>query len=594
MKEARHIWIFNPFDNLPEEGVRRQRYPLIANALQKAGYHVTWWSSNFRHATKTFRSAPAQYENNDAVRVMLLPTLPYKKNISLQRIRSHRKLAKTWLATALLAIANGELPAPDVIISSFPPISTGLTAARIGKLFSAPLIIDIQDLWPETFYQALPAFCRKLHLLFPIERLVKKLLRTADAVTTVSESYRRWALAHGAPCASALRIGIELENKNFPAKTDYSSPRLLYLGNMGKSYDLATVIAACIKTGWELQLAGTGPQEAELRQLAGLHRNINFHGFISAAEIDRLCEQCNLAVIPMFDASGVAIPNKLADYAAHALPTVNSLSGETRQLLEDYGAGAFYRAGDVESFIEAVKTIRPEHSAAALKLAKEIFDADSIYGHFVELIDALPQIETPPRKGTKIKRAFDLALVLCSAPLWLPLLGIISLLTLLIQGRPVFFTQSRPGFKCKIFRIIKFRTMRPDGQNDAERITAWGNFLRKTSLDELPELINVLRGEMSLVGPRPLLVSYLERYNEEQLQRQDTLPGITGWAQINGRNAISWEEKFAHDVWYVRNRSLKLDLTILAKTFLAVLLQRGISHGEEATMPEFKNEEQKS
>ena len=145
------------------------------------------------------------------------------------------------------------------------------------------------------------------------------------------------------------------------------------------------------------------------------------------------------------------------------------------------------------------------------------------------------------------------------------------------MGRPVFFRQRRPGLDGKPFEIIKFRTMRdvrgPDGRplSDAERLTAIGRFLRATSLDELPELWNVLRGEMALVGPRPLLMQYLERYDAIQARRHEVRPGLTGWAQVNGRNALTWEEKFELDVWYVDHRSLWLDLRILARTFLVVL-----------------------
>lgn len=161
------------------------------------------------------------------------------------------------------------------------------------------------------------------------------------------------------------------------------------------------------------------------------------------------------------------------------------------------------------------------------------------------------------------------------------------------MGRPIFFRQRRPGLDGKPFEIIKFRTMRnvagPDGRplSDEERLTKVGRFLRATSLDELPELWNVLRGEMALVGPRPLLMQYLGRYDATQARRHEVRPGLTGWAQVNGRNALSWEEKFELDVWYVDHRSLLLDLEILARTILVVLARSGVSHGAEATMPEF-------
>jgi sugar transferase EpsL len=191
------------------------------------------------------------------------------------------------------------------------------------------------------------------------------------------------------------------------------------------------------------------------------------------------------------------------------------------------------------------------------------------------------------------KRVMDLLLVLLGMVIALPLMGLIALAIWLFEGPPVFFCQPRPGYKGRIFKLCKFRTMREayDANGnllpDAQRLTPLGRFLRATSLDELPELFNVLRGEMSLVGPRPLLVAYLERYTPEQMRRHDVLPGITGWAQVNGRNALSWEDKFRLDVWYVDHWSLWLDLKILALTVWKVLRREGINQPGQATMEEF-------
>ena len=192
-----------------------------------------------------------------------------------------------------------------------------------------------------------------------------------------------------------------------------------------------------------------------------------------------------------------------------------------------------------------------------------------------------------------MKRFFDLVL----AALALLLLGT-PLLFLIWQvrrklGSPVFFRQTRPGLRGRPFEMVKFRTMTdargPDGKllPDAERLTAFGRFLRATSLDELPELWNVLKGDMSLVGPRPLLMEYLPLYSPEQARRHEARPGITGWAQVNGRNALSWEEKFKLDVWYVDHRSLWLDVKILWLTVRKVLVREGISADGEATMSKF-------
>lgn len=197
------------------------------------------------------------------------------------------------------------------------------------------------------------------------------------------------------------------------------------------------------------------------------------------------------------------------------------------------------------------------------------------------------------------KRLFDLILTIPGLFFISPLLLITGILVYLKLGSPVLYKQERPGYKNKLFFIYKFRTMTDEKDDtgnlkpDKKRLIPLGKFLRTYSIDELPELINVLRGEMSLVGPRPLLTQYLDRYSKEQIRRHDVLPGMTGWAQVNGRNAITWEDKFKYDVWYVDHWSLWLDIQIMWKTFWKVLRREGISQVGHISAEEFKGEEEK-
>lgn len=192
-----------------------------------------------------------------------------------------------------------------------------------------------------------------------------------------------------------------------------------------------------------------------------------------------------------------------------------------------------------------------------------------------------------------MQRLFDLVICIIGAALVLPLMAIVAVAVYLRLGSPVLFRQARPGLGGRIFNIYKFRSMTDERDAsgtllpDAERLTGFGKFLRASSLDELPCLINVVRGDMSLVGPRPLLPAYLPLYTPEQMRRHDVRPGITGWAQVNGRNALSWEEKFALDVWYVDNRNLWLDIRILFMTVFKVLRSADIAHDGDVTMPRF-------
>ncbi|WP_147819413.1 sugar transferase [Salidesulfovibrio onnuriiensis] len=192
-----------------------------------------------------------------------------------------------------------------------------------------------------------------------------------------------------------------------------------------------------------------------------------------------------------------------------------------------------------------------------------------------------------------MKRLFDLLITVPAFVLLLPVMLAVAVLVRLKLGGPVLFRQVRPGLNGAPFTMVKFRTMRDavdrEGNPlpDAERLTPFGRFLRSTSLDELPELVNVIQGKMSLVGPRPLLMEYLPRYSARQARRHEVRPGITGWAQVNGRNAISWQDKFEHDVWYVDNRSLRLDLRILLMTVAQVFKREDVSQPGHATMEVF-------
>ena len=196
------------------------------------------------------------------------------------------------------------------------------------------------------------------------------------------------------------------------------------------------------------------------------------------------------------------------------------------------------------------------------------------------------------------KRIFDLVFALVALLVLLPLLGLLFVSIRTFLGRPAFFVQTRAGLNGRLFKLIKFRTMKIafDGKGnllaDCERLSTFGNFLRRSSLDELPELWNIVRGDMSFVGPRPLLPEYLNRYNERQLRRHEVVPGLTGWAQINGRNRISWEDRFEMDVWYVENRSFLLDLKIILLTFGAVLKTSDVAAEKHATMTPFVGNEE--
>ncbi len=281
-------------------------------------------------------------------------------------------------------------------------------------------------------------------------------------------------------------------------------------------------------------------------------------------------------------------------------PTLLAIDGVIREVVEAANGGVFVPPGDASALAQAVLSLSYDREKArsmgksARAYVVEHFNRHYQAEQFVTLLQevALTAIQSRSERQL-VKRAFDLAVTIPAVLLLLPLLAIVAVLVRYKLGTPVLFRQQRPGLHGKPFTIYKFRTMTDarDTQGmllpDSERLTPFGRFLRCTSLDELPELFNVLKGDMSVVGPRPLLMHYLGRYTPEQMRRHDVKPGITGWAQINGRNALTWEEKFSLDVWYVNNATLWLDLKILGFTIGTIFRREGINQPGHATAQEF-------
>jgi len=549
------VWINNPFDFLPGEGSRPQRYGLLCRALAQAGHHVVWWSSDWNHLEKVRRKCanagmrelgnegqiPRQGESPRRgaadPEIRLIKTMPYFKNVGVRRLISHWLYAKRWERMAL-----AESEHPDLILCSAPPLSTGWVMRRLCKRLRCAGVIDVMDLWPETFERVAPAW-----LLWPLRWMAKRVYQGADGISAVGDSYlavirekyqsavavgsreardkrkeertpRQGAAvpgqcgnagmrecANGTPrqgaadpsqgkpmyrCYHGIEMGGEVlkfesskvlklgENIQYPTSafamptadrrndqyprmgegvavgsssgqlgkrpasydsTSAKAPsphcplplptanlKLVYVGNMGKGYDLETLVRAVLEMSEEgflirLDLAGRGEQEPYLRSLAQKKLSaIAFHGMITGETLGELLGQSDIGVVPMFTNTLVAVPYKLADYAAYGLPMVNSLLGETAQLLDHYGCGWHYEAGDVASLkqaltaaIELKKTAPPAFDARrahARRLAEECFDAARIYPAFVRWLEALGEGEvlagfakaTPSRGSSKM------------------------------------------------------------------------------------------------------------------------------------------------------------------------------------------------
>lgn len=423
------IWLNNPFDNLPEEGARAQRYAMLSGELARRGHNVVWWTSGFSHVRKERRAADALaasagaallpeiraahgathgWTRADGVQMRLLPTPPYRRNVCLARIRSHSRYAEAWEEAATAGVGTGMLPRPDLVVASMPPLGTMKTARRFRELWGCRFVVDVQDAWPAAFEQLLP-FAR------PVSRAIgqvmfhrawlaaRRAFAAADGVMAVGETYVEWARANGATCpATAGYLGIELRGRDTAAPDHPAgSPlRLAYIGGMGRSYDLATTIAAVksLAAGGAqvtLDIAGTGPGEQVLRGLARDCGAIRFHGQLDSEALSSLLSRCDAGLIPMFDGSMVAVPNKLADYAAAGLAILETLSGETRSLVSRYDAGAWFPAGDAAAYRDAILALsRDPAKLAAFKLnsrkmAEELFDSSKIYPRLCEWLEKI-------------------------------------------------------------------------------------------------------------------------------------------------------------------------------------------------------------
>ena len=380
-----NVWIINPFDNLPSEGYRPMRFWLMAESFARHGANVVYWTSDFSHANKKKRVKT--HEVFPPFKVVELPALEYKRNVSFKRIRSHLKLAKDFARIARLKKASGELPEPDLIVASSPPLSLVREAHRFAREVEAKVIVDVMDAWPETFERIVPKW-----MLWPIRQMAKSNYLQAAAITTVAKRYCDLVRSYG--YSGDVRLfyhGIELSKEAPQIKSVVSSLKVVYAGSLGRSYDLATAIKVIgLMNGVAvLDIAGKGEREEELKKLAeslpqGL---VRFHGYLPKDDLDALLRSADIGLVPMDGASCVGVPYKFADYAKYALPMASSLGGESTALLKSFKAGAEYAFGDADSLEKALFEIAKDltsFKAASLKMAEEKLDAVKIYDEYVK------------------------------------------------------------------------------------------------------------------------------------------------------------------------------------------------------------------
>ncbi len=423
------IWIVNPFDDIPGEGLPPLRYWSLARVLAGRGHDVTWWTAAWSHRRKAPRATPLHTRDDEGFAVRLVAVRPYRKNISLGRLASHRDFGRTFERLANESIASGQLERPDVILASMPPLEGPEAAARLAKRLDANLVVDVMDVWPETFERLLPGPKWLRKALYPLlfGRMAARrrtLLEAADAVSSSAHGYLaampdatagdkpRHVCHLGAWLAEfpePPRMIDEVPNTDAaaaPANQPASAaPPLacVYSGTLESGQDLDTLLAAARLLSAQgvaatLHVAGTGRLESSLRTAAETIRgscSVRVHGLLDRAAYVRLVSECDVGLVLVKPESLVAVPYKVCDYTAAGLALVNSLPGELEQFVSDYRAGMPYTAGSGDSLARAIALLAGdrhrllEMRQGSRKLAESEFDREKTYPRFADWLEGI-------------------------------------------------------------------------------------------------------------------------------------------------------------------------------------------------------------
>lgn len=513
---------------------------------------------------------------------------------------------------------------PDVIVAETSSSSVMAPGLIASKVMAAPLVLEVRDIQIDG---ELNKEYGRPTISDRISNSLKRLVyRSGDHCLALGSGIKDALLSFGV-LEDAITISPDgCDSSLFRVPADHGAtlleahpylrggPLVVYGGAMDAAHGVSYFvhIAAAVRSidpSIRFVICGSGPTREDIRtdalHIGVLEQNL---WLIPPLPKHRMPELLSLATVLMslFDRGQAGRPrsfSKMFDALAAGKPLVLNHGGAHVDLVESRGAGLILSPGDIETaardLADFVRDDEALHRAGeqAAALADGRFNRDKLAGEYRALLEAVAQADPAPqrrrRRSLALKRTFDFVVAAAVLVLLSPVFLILAFIILIKMGWPILFSQVRPGLGGKPFRLSKFRTMKntEDGAgnllSDGERITALGRFLRRTSVDELPELFNVLKGDMSLVGPRPLLMEYLPYYDTDQERRHTVRPGMTGLAQVNGRNDLTWEEKFELDVWYVDNRSLWLDLKILCRTVWIVFTGQGVSAPGHDSMPRF-------
>jgi lipopolysaccharide/colanic/teichoic acid biosynthesis glycosyltransferase len=613
-----HVLYFHQHFSTPDGSSGTRSYEISKRLLQ-SGHQVTMVCGSAA-LSKSGLSGPflrgRRSGSVDGISVIELE-LPYSNHESFPR-RSW-----TFLQFAFRSVLLALRLDYDVAFATSTPLTAALPGIAARWLRRKPFVFEVRDLWPE-LPRAMGVIRNPLVLRL-MDRLELAAYRSANFCIGLSPGIAQGILRRGVPESRVVTApnGCDLElftpDPVQPLPEIPSLPPDAFVAAFTGAHGVANGLGSVLDAAAELRLRGRNdiflvfigdgkekPSLIERAQCEKLDNSLFVGPMPKKALAQFLCRRANvglmiLANVPAFYYG--TSPNKFFDYLASGLPILVNYPGWMAEMVTAQGAGVVVPPQDPGAFADALMRMADARAATAAmgqrgrSFAQCEFRRTELAQRCVAVMESAA-LEMRPRNGISAyrrwgKRSLDLLALLAVSPVVLPVVIVVALLVRLQMGRPVFFRQVRPGYKTKPFTLLKFRTMNVarDDQGrllpDEKRLTKFGRLLRRCSVDELPQLWNVLKGEMSLVGPRPLLMQYLDRYTLEQARRHEVKPGVTGWAQVNGRNALGWEERFQLDVWYVDHRSFSLDLKIIARTLAKVFLREGISQSGHATMPEF-------
>lgn len=578
----------------------------FARSLREAGWDVTVLTGfpNYPGGKlyQGYRIKPFMREEIDGIRVLRVALYPSHDGSGMRRALNYLSY------TAAASLAALFIKRPDVAYIYHPPGSIGAVAKVLKALRGVPYVYDVQDLWPDTL--SATGMLTNHRILGAVGWFMSKVYKSAGHIVVLSEGFRSRLVERGVPSEKIDVIPnwtYEHTKQREITAEKRSVLNIVYAGNIGAAQGLETVLQAAALLrgqGVRFDFYGNGVKLSDLESAAvadGLE-NVLFHGRRSTDEIEEILQTADALLVHLVDEPlfRITIPSKTQAYLRSGRPILMGVRGDAADLVRQAEAGVLFEPGSPDDLVRAVRELQGYSAEERRQLGasgRNFYERHLSLEVGVERFSKVLERTSWQRpRYSIIKRLLDLlasSLLVCL--LAIPM-GVVAWFVRRRLGSPVIYSQLRPGRDGVPFRMYKFRTMldvRDQNGNqlpDSQRITPFGRKLRASSLDELPELWNVIKGDMSLVGPRPLLMRYTPFFRSEERLRLRVRPGITGWAQVQGRNTVSWDTRLAYDAWYVKRMSAWLDLKILVRTLKKVVRSDGVVTDPESIMRNLDDE----